>query len=180
MIIESVRSKNVGRSLKLVSLFVAGLALTGCSHDPKAKSVATSTVPVSPSEVTSPPTTTRASSRFSGGCKPFIVYAQNRWDPSGAAVRGEPSPLSAKIGGFAGNEVVAVNGWVDADKAPYPNNPAPFNSAVYFHLVPDATGLDKYVSFAGVRGEVTQPDPASTDGGTPAPTAQDCKGSYNS
>lgn len=51
---------------------------------------------------------------FTGGCDAFRVYAQNRYAPLGAAVRAEPDVLSEKLEpSFAGNEVIAVDGWVN-------------------------------------------------------------------
>lgn len=112
-------------------------------------------------------------SSFSGGCGGYQLYAQNRWNPVGAAIRSAPDPLARKVGGFSPNEVVPVNGWVRA-KVAYPTNPAPWDSDVWFHLA-DGGG---WVSFAGVRGAPSDFDPTgrSPDGGIPAATPASCQG----
>jgi hypothetical protein len=115
------------------------------------------------------------SSDFEEGCKKFGVYAQNRWVPLGAAERKTPDVLAAKIGGFAGNEMVAVNGWTHTDTPAYPTNSPPWNSNVWFHLA----NSNGWVSFAGVRGEPITPDPTGlNEGGRPAPTTPECEGKY--
>lgn len=110
---------------------------------------------------------------FQGGCAPFVVYAQNRWPAYGAAIRTAPSQTAKKIEGRAANEVIAVNGWVHSEVA-YSWDPPPFNNDVWFHLA-DGSG---WVSFAGVRGTVTQPDTTlhDPDGGPPAPMDAGCEG----
>lgn len=110
---------------------------------------------------------------FSGGCGGYQIYAQNRWDPVGTAIRSAPDPLAKKLGGFGPNEIVAVDGWVHG-KVPYPNNPAPWDSDVWFHLS-DGRG---WVSYAGVRGAPSEYDPTlhSQDGGIPPPTPSACAG----
>ena len=114
---------------------------------------------------------------FRGGCEKFRVYAQNRWEPLGTAVREEPDVLSSKIEpSFAPNEVIAVDGWIETGEAVYPTNTPPWNSDIWFHLA----NSEGWVSFAGVRGTPTSPDPGgmSGEGGEPAPTTPECKGSY--
>jgi hypothetical protein len=115
----------------------------------------------------------RETTSFSGGCGGYQLYAQNRWNPAGASIRRAPDPLSAKVGSFGPNEIVAVNGWVRA-KVAYPNNPAPYDSDVWFHLA-DNRG---WVSFAGVRAAPTDFDPTghAKDGGIPAATTTNCEG----
>lgn len=115
---------------------------------------------------------------FTGGCDVFRVYAQNRYAPLGAAVRAEPDVLSEKLEpSFAGNEVIAVDGWVETGEPAYPTNPAPWNSDVWFHLA----NRRGWVNFAAVRAEPTTPDPTglARDGGAPASTAPDCRGEYH-
>ncbi len=114
---------------------------------------------------------------FHDGCERFGVYAQNRWAPLGTAVREEPDVLAEKLEpGFAPNEVIAVEGWIETGEPVYPTNTPPWNSDVWFHLA----NRDGWVSFAGVRGEPTAPDMTglSEDGGQPAPTTAECKGIY--
>jgi hypothetical protein len=110
---------------------------------------------------------------FSGGCEAFRVVAQNRWEPYGARKLASPNPVAEKVGSFAPNEVIAVNGWVHSNVA-YPTNPPPWNSNVWFHVA-DGTG---WVAFAAVRELPTTPDPTGTsdDGGPPAPTPEHCRG----
>ena len=103
-------------------------------------------------------------------CAAFTVYAQNRWNPNGAALRGAPDHTSPKLGGFTGNTPLSVDGWTYGS-TPYPNNPAPFNSNVWFHL----SNGSGWVSFPGVRGAPTSYDPASNDGGPAAPVRPECK-----
>jgi len=110
---------------------------------------------------------------FEGGCEPYMVYAQNRWNPYGAAVRLNPDPESPKIGGYSPNEIIVVDGWLHA-KVAYPTNQGPWNSDIWFHLANDPG----WVSFAGVRGVPTSPDPTgfAEDGGQPARTPTICEG----
>lgn len=110
---------------------------------------------------------------FSGGCDAFQVFAQNRWNPYGTAVRAAPNVTSKKVGGFAPNESIAVDGWVHSRPA-YPTNTAPWNNDVWFHLA-DQAG---WVSFAGVRATPVSQDPTglSKNGGPPAPTNGKCEG----
>lgn len=111
---------------------------------------------------------------FTDGCAPFIVVAQNRWLPYGAAVRTAPRLTAKQIGGRDPNQAIAVDGWVHSE-APYPDNPAPWNSDIWFHLS-DGAG---WVSFAGVRAEPTFQDQTlqDPDGGAPVPTDPACQGS---
>lgn len=112
---------------------------------------------------------------FVGGCAPFTVYAQNRWEPFGASGRATPAPTGTKVRSFSSNELVAVDGWVRT-RAPYLANKPPFNSDVWFHLADDSG----WVAFAAVRADPTVPDPTggfSDDGGRPAPMAAECSGS---
>jgi hypothetical protein len=113
---------------------------------------------------------------FSGGCGGYQLYAQNRWNPVGASVRGAPDTLARKVGGYGPNEVVAVDGWVHA-KVAYPTNRTPWDSDVWFHLS-DGSG---WVSFAGVRGAPSDLDPTgrALDGGIPAGTPASCQGSLH-
>lgn len=121
---------------------------------------------------TSNPTKPKA---FVDGCKTFGIYAQNRWTPIGTSVREEPNVLSMKIEpGFAGNEVIAVDGWVHA-KAPYPDNSSPWDSDVWFHLA----NREGWIGFAAVRGAATEPDPTlRAEGGKLAPTPPECEATY--
>jgi hypothetical protein len=113
---------------------------------------------------------------LSGGCDAFQIFAQNRWNPYGTAVRAQPNVQSKKVGGFAPNESISVDGWVHSRPA-YPTNTAPWNSDVWFHLA-DQSG---WVSFAGVRAVPTSEDPSglSEDGGKPAATNAKCEGAPN-
>jgi hypothetical protein len=109
---------------------------------------------------------------FVGGCSPYEVFAQNRWLPTGAAIRVAPSVESSQVGSFQGNVSISVNGWVHG-RAAYPTNVAPFNSDVWFHLA-DGAG---WVSSGGVRSTPTAFDPTGlANGGPPATTAGQCEG----
>jgi hypothetical protein len=110
-------------------------------------------------------------------CDKFVVYAQNRWDPLGAALRQEPSKTSKQIGGVTGNDKITVDGWLHSGTPIYPNNTAPWNNDVWFRLA----NHDGFVSFPGVRGTQTTPDPThglNHDGGQPAPLTPACEVSY--
>jgi hypothetical protein len=109
-----------------------------------------------------------------GGCERFTVFAQNRWDPRGAAVRAQPYRESNQVGNYDPNQLIPVNGWVRTRPA-YPANTAPWNSDVWFHVA-DNSG---WVAFAGVRADPTDYDPTgrATDGGRPAPRDPECSGS---
>jgi hypothetical protein len=111
--------------------------------------------------------------RFTGGCEPYQIFAQNRWQPYGAAVRTEPNVLSKEVGDYSGNHSLSVDGWVHGAVA-YPTNTPPWNSDVWFHLA-DGSG---WVGFAGVRAVPTPQDPTglSPDGGQPAPAPSNCQG----
>jgi hypothetical protein len=135
---------------RFTALIVAGVALSGCSDK---------------------------GDSLGGVCEPFRVYAQNRWEPLGTAVREEPDVLSKKIDpGFAPNEVIAVDGWIETGEPVYPTNTPPWDSDIWFHLA----NREGWVSFAGVRGTTTSPDPGgmSGEGGQPAPTTPECEGTY--
>lgn len=108
-----------------------------------------------------------------GGCGAYTILAQGRWDPLGAALRARPDGAAKKVGGFAANEPIVVNGWVRGSTM-YPNNPAPYNSDIWFHVA-DGTGG---VSFGGTRAQPVDRDPTDRNsyGGVPAPTPQDCVG----
>ena len=128
---------------------LASLALTGCGND-------------------------NQQSRYKA-CDKFGVVAQNRWAPVGAPVRSEPSVLAPKVApGFAGNEIVAVDGWAHTSAA-YPNNTPPFNNDLWFHLA----NREGWVTFAAVRGAATLLDPTGqANGGQPAPTPANCQEVY--
>ncbi|WP_035127800.1 hypothetical protein [Conexibacter woesei] len=109
---------------------------------------------------------------FVGGCAPYQVYAQDRWRPYGALIHPTPSTLSRSNGAYNGNQVIAVNGWVESQVA-YPTNTAPFNNDIWFHLA-DGAG---WVSFGGVRATPVAQDPTGlADGGPPAPAPKKCEG----
>lgn len=111
---------------------------------------------------------------FVGGCGPFRVYAQNRYSPTGAAIRAEPNVASDLIDGVPGNMALTVNGWVLSRPA-YPTNTAPWNNGVWFHI---ANGVGGWVSFAGVREDPTSYAPNDTaNGGPPVPYPPKCEGS---
>ncbi len=131
---------------KLLRLAIAGLAiLNGCSNS--------------------------KSSNFDGGCQQFEVYAQNRWNPLGAAERERPELLSKKVGGFIPNSIIEVNGWLHSSKEVYPNNDPPFNSDIWFRTIDN-----RWVSFAGVRAEPTEPDQTGhASGGKPAIEPTECQ-----
>ena len=108
-----------------------------------------------------------------GGCGDgYTIFAQNKWSPAGAAIRATPDVGAKKVGSLGGNEPLVVDGWI-AGSVPYPNNPAPYDSNIWFHMRNGAG----FVSFAGVRAQPTVFDPTSRDmsGQTTAPTPPACK-----
>jgi hypothetical protein len=109
-----------------------------------------------------------------GGCERFDLYAQNRWDPRGAALRAEPYREADQVGNYDPNQLIPVNGWVRTQTA-HPTNTAPWNSDVWFHVADDSG----WVSFGGVRSAPSDYDPTGHDayGGEPAPVADECGGS---
>lgn len=108
-----------------------------------------------------------------GGCARFTVFAQNRWNPVGAAKRATPLVSADKVGSYAPNEIVTVDGWVRTRPA-YPTNSSPWDSDVWFHVA-DRTG---WVAFAAVRADPTPMDPTgfSKQGGRPVPLDSACSG----
>lgn len=110
---------------------------------------------------------------MSGGCAPFEVIAQHRYPPYGAAIHAQPNPLSTKVGGYVGNAVISVNGWVYGT-AEYPTNLPPWNSNIWFHLT-DGAG---WVAYPDVRAYPTTPDPdgLNANGGPPVTTSKSCEG----
>jgi len=110
----------------------------------------------------------------SGGCDAFQVFAQNRWAPTGTAVRAAPNIEAHVVATYPGNFSIMVDGWVHSRPA-YPTNTAPWNSDIWFHLADDSG----WVSFPGVRAEPTATDPTglSSDGGVPAATSAKCEAS---
>lgn len=110
-----------------------------------------------------------------GGCDPFTVHAQNRFNPVGTSVRAAPLPTARKVGSYGPNELIALDGWVRTQPA-YPTNRSPFDSDVWFHLADDSG----WVSFAAVRADPTSLDTSglSEDGGRPVPLAEECSGTY--
>lgn len=119
--------------------------------------------------------------RFERGCAVRTVFAQGRWQPLGAVVRAAPRPNADVVDAVGPNEVLAVDGWV-VGAVPYPHNPAPWNSAIWFHLA-DETG---WVSFASVRATPTDNTSATpisgeqsttpAEQGDPAEASPDCQG----
>lgn len=109
---------------------------------------------------------------MSGGCDAYQVFTQNRWAPVGTVVRAAPNIASNRVGGYAANQSIFVDGWVHSRVA-YPTNTAPWNSDIWFHVSDDSG----WVSFAGVRATPVTYDPTglSPDGGTPAVTPGTCQ-----
>lgn len=117
-------------------------------------------------------------------CKPFTVYAQNRFladpeDPTsgyGAAGRAEPDMNSEKITSFAGHTVLTATGYVEVDTPAYPTNPEAVDGDHWF-IVKTGDGT-VYVSDAGVRAGPTENDPTggrSSDLGPIVPLDPACK-----
>lgn len=110
------------------------------------------------------------------GCETFGVYAQNRFEPYGTAIREEPDVLSDKVGSFEPNEVIAVDGWYDSGEPIYPTNPEPWNSSVWLRI--DYDNQEGWVSFPGVRAAPSSPDETggfSEYGGEPVILPPDCQ-----
>ncbi|MDB5184585.1 MAG: hypothetical protein JWN38_393 [Candidatus Saccharibacteria bacterium] len=106
-------------------------------------------------------------------CKPFPVYAQNRWLPYGTIIRRSPSILADKIGSYGPNEVIAVDGEFTGTEDVYADNPEPWNSRDWFHVANNGGG---YVTWAGVRATPTENDPTlKADGGPQAPEPAECR-----
>ena len=107
-------------------------------------------------------------------CAPFEVYAQNRWEPIGAAVREEPDIDSERVSAFNGNGKIIVKGWLDPKEDVYPYNSDPWNSTVWFELANEAG----YVAFAAVRAETSKIDETggySDYGGEPVELLANCE-----
>lgn len=111
--------------------------------------------------------------RHVGWCAPFEAISQNRYPPYGAAIRTQPNALSTKVGSYAGNAVISVNGWVYGT-TDYPTNPPPWKSNIWFHLA-DGAG---WVAYPAVRAYPMTPDPdgLNPNGGPPVATSKSCEG----
>lgn len=146
---------------KLISsAIVMGLAFSACSSASDSSKEA----------IISPSTTE------DDGCETFGVYSQNRFAPYGTAIRKEPDVLSDKVGSFAPNEPIAVDGWYDSGAPIYPTNSAPWDSGVWFRL--DYDNQEGWVSFPGVRAEPSSPDETggfSEYGGEPVVLVPNCQ-----
>ncbi|MEO5690562.1 MAG: hypothetical protein ABIQ64_00020 [Candidatus Saccharimonadales bacterium] len=134
---------------------IAALALSACNSSNQPK-----------------PTSASTPSAEKALCEPYPVYAQNRWAPAGASEREKPDILARKIGSFAGNEIVVVDGWTSTGIPVYPRNNPPWNTDVWLH-----TAEDGWVSFAGIRKEPTVFDETSLDpyGGEPVELRPECE-----
>lgn len=111
---------------------------------------------------------------ITGGCEPFMVYGQNRWDPRGAKILAEPYRNAKQLGGVGPNKIVYADGWVRTEVAqPTMAGFPPWDSDVWFHL----SNGEGWVSLAGVRRLPTEYDPTLHDdyGGEPAPTIKECE-----
>ena len=137
----------------------------------------TSTTPASTSTSTTEPVPSDMDPvvKFVGGCGRFAVFAQGRYDTPGfgAAVRVDPYLSAPQIGSFGPRKAISVNGWVETE-SPYPTNDHPWDSDVWCHLTDDSG----WVSFAGVRSEVSFPDVVEgpAGGGWPVELRPECKG----
>lgn len=117
----------------------------------------------------------RGSSSLVGGCASFNVYAQNQFPPLGTLRWSAPDVTAKREPGFAGNELITVDGWVKAQSPYGATNDPPWNADVWFHLA-DGSG---WVTFAGVRSAPTGPDPQNGlgPGSDPVPLDPVCQGS---
>jgi hypothetical protein len=92
------------------------------------------------------------------------------WQPVGTRKLDQPTALGNKIGGFAPNEIISVDGWVHGTPINAHNQP-PFDSDIWLRLS-DRIG---WVAWTATRGVPTPPDPTNlADGGTPAPAPAAC------
>ncbi len=140
-------------------LVAAGVLISACSSS--SESVTTTTVP-------------DATVVDDQDCVAFAVYSQNRFQPYGAAIRKEPDVLSDKVGSFAPNEVIAVDGWYDSGEPIYPTNSKPWDSGVWLRLSYD--NQEGWVSFPGVRAVPSSPaEPDDSYGGEPVELLPECE-----
>lgn len=127
-------------------------------------------------------------SQLVSGCKIFRVYSQNRFPPLGTAVRTRPDVLASKSAKFifAPDEVIPTDGWERTGEVAYPTNSKPIRNDIWYHVAPEGTSRSRndskinkaWVSFAGVRGEPTAPDPTgghSPNLGKLAPLPSKCE-----
>jgi hypothetical protein len=96
-------------------------------------------------------------------CAQWSGYAQNQWPPAGATIRNVPDKAGASVGGISGNTPITFDKWTVGGAAPFPGNPAPYNSNQWLHLA-DGRG---WVSYAGTR--ATQMTYDASGGGPPGP-----------
>lgn len=121
----------VGKIGRAVICTLAATLLAGCSGDRKSPSM------TAPEIADAPDTTNYGGPRvlgLIGGCAPRTIYAQNKWPPSGAALRAAPDIGSAKLGGFLGNDPIKVDGFVETPKAVYKNNPEDRDGRIWYHV----------------------------------------------
>lgn len=125
-------------------------------------------------------------SKLVAGCKIFRLYAQNRFEPYGAAVRTVPSVMApkSKTVSFAPNEVIPIDGWEHTGEVAYPDEPSKvLRSDVWYHVAPIGTSRNHdinkaWVNFAAVRSEPTAHDKTggySLHLGKIAPTPAACE-----
>ncbi len=134
--------------------------LTGCSGGRQGSGEA-----VAP-EATS---TTLQIPGYIGGCQPFEVITQDRWDPRGAAIRDSPDIHAEQVGGFKGNIHIQVDGWVEAKEA-YPLNPDPYKGEQWYHFVGGG-----WMTRAALRSEETKYDKYAPDGGLLPALPPECR-----
>ena len=125
-------------------------------------------------------------SKLVAGCKIFTLYAQNRFQPYGVAVRTVPDIRAAKSETFhfAPNEAIPIDGWEHTGTVAYPaERSARLRSDVWYHVAPLGTSGKQdvnpaWVSFAGVRATPTVHDQTggfSNNLGRLAPTPASCE-----
>lgn len=108
---------------------------------------------------------------MTGGCTTFRIYAQNKFNPVGSAIRTAPTPTAPIMRTIAPNYQMFANGYVQGDVA-YPLNRPPLNNNIWFHLSDGG-----WVSFAGVRSLPTDLDPTGRgDDGPLVPLLSQCLG----
>ena len=169
---DKILKRRLAGSLVLASVALAGAA---CGSSPNSTTRSRAPESTTTAAVAPTPSVTATTVELVPGCVPYAVYSQNRFQPFGTAVRTQPSVLAPKAVDihFSVNEVIPVDAWSHTGVISYPTNSPELRDDVWLHVA----RTNGWVSFDGVRGAPTSPDPtgSSPDLGTLAELRPGCQ-----